>query len=62
MRRSPYTPGPPVPPREVVNSVVYVPCKVDSRQYIDVNGWDPVTRAMMVFKLNATTVSDTTVI
>ena len=59
MRRSTYTP---VPPREVVNSVVFVPCKVESRKYIDVDGWDPVSRAEIGFKLDAMSVSDATVI
>ena len=62
MRRRSYTPCPPVSPREVVNSVVLVPCKADSREYIDVRGWDPVSWAKIDFKLDAMSVSDATVI
>ena len=62
MRRRSYTPRPPVSPREVVNSVVFVPCKADSRKYIDVRGWDTVSWAEVDFKLDAMSVSEATVI
>ena len=62
MRRSPYTPGPPLSPRDVVNSVVFDPCKADSWEYIDVCDWDPVSWAKIDFKLDAMSVSDATVI